>query len=55
MSNTKNEPPKQVDEVYCRSCGVVIKKEIEICPKCGVRQTVPRKKWRFFEKLISIK
>ena len=26
------------DEVFCRSCGSVIKKEAEICPKCGVRQ-----------------
>lgn len=26
------------DEVYCRSCGTIIKKEAEICPKCGVRQ-----------------
>ncbi|TGL58738.1 TM2 domain-containing protein [Leptospira sarikeiensis] len=29
---------KNVDEVFCRSCGSVIKKEAEICPKCGVRQ-----------------
>lgn len=27
------------DENYCRSCGEVIKKEAEVCPKCGVRQT----------------
>lgn len=26
------------DEHYCSSCGAVIKKEAEICPKCGVRQ-----------------
>jgi hypothetical protein len=26
------------DEKYCSSCGEVIKKEAEICPKCGVRQ-----------------
>ena len=25
-------------EVYCFSCGEVIKAEAEICPKCGVRQ-----------------
>jgi len=25
-------------EVFCRSCGSIIKKEAEICPKCGVRQ-----------------
>jgi uncharacterized membrane protein YhaH (DUF805 family) len=29
---------KGVDEVYCSSCGAIIKKEAEICPKCGVRQ-----------------
>jgi uncharacterized membrane protein YhaH (DUF805 family) len=25
-------------EVYCQSCGELIKVEAEICPKCGVRQ-----------------
>ena len=25
------------DEMYCRSCGNNVKKEAEICPKCGVR------------------
>ncbi|MCK5022991.1 MAG: NINE protein [Candidatus Aenigmarchaeota archaeon] len=29
---------KKSDESYCSSCGVIIKKEAEICPKCGVRQ-----------------
>lgn len=29
---------KGIDEKYCSSCGAVIKKEAEICPKCGVRQ-----------------
>ena len=29
---------KKSDESYCRSCGEAIKKEAEICPKCGVRQ-----------------
>ena len=29
---------KEHDEMYCSSCGTVIKKEAEICPKCGVRQ-----------------
>jgi uncharacterized membrane protein YhaH (DUF805 family) len=29
---------KDIDEVYCSSCGAIIKKEAEICPKCGVRQ-----------------
>jgi TM2 domain-containing membrane protein YozV len=31
-------PAKGPDEIYCSSCGAVIKKEAEICPKCGVRQ-----------------
>lgn len=26
------------DEVYCTSCGEVIKEAAEICPECGVRQ-----------------
>ncbi|MCX2818252.1 hypothetical protein EGH25_02655 [Haladaptatus sp. F3-133] len=30
---------KQSDEVFCRSCGEPIKKEAEICPECGVRNT----------------
>jgi TM2 domain-containing membrane protein YozV len=29
------------NEVYCRSCGGIIKSEAEICPKCGVRQKAP--------------
>ena len=29
---------KGVDEIFCSSCGSIIKKEAEICPKCGVRQ-----------------
>jgi len=29
---------KAVDEMFCSSCGAVIKREAEICPKCGVRQ-----------------
>jgi len=28
---------KSPDEMYCRSCGEIIKKEAEICPECGVR------------------
>ena len=27
------------DEQFCSSCGEVIKKEAEICPECGVRQS----------------
>ncbi len=26
------------DEVFCYSCGSLINREAEICPKCGVRQ-----------------
>jgi uncharacterized membrane protein YhaH (DUF805 family)/RNA polymerase subunit RPABC4/transcription elongation factor Spt4 len=33
---------KTIGEIYCPSCGAVIKKEAEICPKCGV----PKAKWR---------
>jgi TM2 domain-containing membrane protein YozV len=29
---------KAADEMFCSSCGAIIKKEAEICPKCGVRQ-----------------
>ncbi len=29
---------KAADEMFCRSCGAIIKKEAELCPKCGVRQ-----------------
>lgn len=29
---------KQLDEKYCESCGSIIKKAAELCPKCGVRQ-----------------
>ena len=29
---------KGIDEAFCSSCGAIIKKEAEICPKCGVRQ-----------------
>jgi VIT1/CCC1 family predicted Fe2+/Mn2+ transporter len=30
------------DEMYCPSCGAVIKREAEICMKCGVRVRRPR-------------
>jgi|GEM_PF-1301812 len=35
---TDTKPPKSADERYCQSCGAVIKKQAELCPKCGVRQ-----------------
>ena len=34
----KEKEEKKSDESYCSSCGKIIKKEAEICPKCGVRQ-----------------
>jgi len=34
-----DQPIKAQDEKYCSSCGAAIKKEAEICPKCGVRQS----------------
>lgn len=27
----------QANEIYCRSCGEIIKQNAEICPECGVR------------------
>ena len=32
------------DEKYCSSCGSVIKKMAEICPKCGVQQSTAGKR-----------
>jgi TM2 domain-containing membrane protein YozV len=36
--NTGISPKIEPDEKFCSSCGAIIKKEAEICPKCGVRQ-----------------
>jgi hypothetical protein len=33
----ENKRIKSPDEVFCRSCGELIRKEAEICPHCGVR------------------
>jgi len=33
---------KAIDEVFCSSCGAIIKKEAEICVHCGVRQRSSR-------------
>lgn len=44
MATTDEESEKEeleADEVYCTSCGEVIKEEAEICPNCGVRQKEP--------------
>lgn len=32
---------KAVDEKFCSDCGAIIKAKAEICPKCGVRQSLP--------------
>ena len=39
MNEVNNTKPyqKQLDEVFCSSCGKPIKKEAEICVFCGVR------------------
>ncbi len=31
---------KAADEKFCSECGAVIRAKAEICPKCGVRQSV---------------
>lgn len=36
---SEQDREKGPDEVYCTSCGVPIKKQAEICPNCGVRNT----------------
>lgn len=33
-------PRKSQDEKYCHECGELIRAKAEICPKCGVRQTM---------------
>ena len=38
MENTEIKKVKMADEKYCSECGEIIKKNAEICPKCGVRQ-----------------
>ena len=39
---------KQTDEIFCPSCGANIKKEAELCPKCGV----PKTKWWVYEEVF---
>lgn len=38
MSETTGDQELGADEVYCTSCGEVIKEDAEVCPECGVRQ-----------------
>lgn len=33
---------KKFDEVYCATCGKIIKTQVELCPFYGVRQTRTR-------------
>jgi ribosomal protein L40E len=35
---TQEQPKKNVDSKYCVECGALVRKNVEICPKCGVRQ-----------------
>lgn len=35
MTRTKSD-----DEIFCASCGEVVKKAAEICPNCGVRNEI---------------
>jgi TM2 domain-containing membrane protein YozV len=39
--NISDYREKAADEMFCSSCGEIIKKEAEICPKCGVRHKQP--------------
>lgn len=35
-----DQPAKGESEIFCRSCGEVIKQHAEICPECGVRNVL---------------
>jgi TM2 domain-containing membrane protein YozV len=39
--NIEHKQEKKSDEMFCPSCAGIIKKEAEICPKCGVRVKSP--------------
>ena len=56
MSEANNNQPyqKQLDEIFCSSCGKPIKKEAEICPYCGVRQKAGKKKKNSKKKIFII-
>lgn len=56
MSETNNNQPyqKQLDEIFCSSCGKPIKKEAEICPYCGIRQKAGKKKKNSKKKIFII-
>lgn len=42
-----------MDECFCSSCGEIIKKEAEICPKCGVRQKAAKSSSDVSEKWLT--
>jgi len=35
-STESQQPQKGPNEMYCSSCGAIVKKRAEICPECGV-------------------
>ncbi|WP_321419146.1 TM2 domain-containing protein [uncultured Methanomethylovorans sp.] len=47
------EVEKKLDEMFCSSCGQIIKKEAEICPKCGVRQNTAPSSYRKKDKTTA--
>lgn len=59
MIKTKSKDPdeyydrreKKADEVFCFSCGAIVKKSSQICPKCGVPNS---RKTELKEKSTSI-
>ena len=46
----KSYKSKNYDEKYCSSCGETIKKDAEICPKCGVRVSNSKVEQEYYEK-----
>ena len=53
MSDLWEKAEKAEDEMFCSSCGEVIKKAAEVCPRCGVRykRAAPVQKksgWMYF-------
>lgn len=41
MNQVTPSRAKGSDEKFCGECGEIIKARAEICPKCGVRQSIP--------------
>lgn len=40
MNEVVTQRVKNADEKFCNECGVPINAKAEICPKCGVRQSI---------------